>query len=191
MLAINSDFLLTHKDDLNEMFRAYIEDINPFIVQFEVLKNEFPVELQNEIRAIYNHLVRASIAENEETVERNIQKIKSHTKRALLDCYKYSCLIFSDNYDSFFEKYKGVDLSYLEEGNFLPTIHSLYNDAKKSYYKAKIAETSNIGDQEKFELYQDAYNKYVVVDSKLSSVENQAAFLKHKATKKEIFSIVI
>lgn len=60
---VDSSFLFSYKKELDEAFRNYLEVINPFIVQFEVLRNEFPIELQNEIRAIYGHLARASIAE--------------------------------------------------------------------------------------------------------------------------------
>ena len=92
--TVDSNFLLAHKEQLDEVFQVYLDDINPFIVQFEILKNEFPIELQNEIRAMYGHLARAAIAATPEEAERNLAKIKSHTKRALLDCYKYSCIIF-------------------------------------------------------------------------------------------------
>ena len=114
--TVDSNFLLAHKEQLDEVFQVYLDDINPFIVQFEILKNEFPIELQNEIRAMYGHLARAAIAATPEEAERNLAKIKSHTKRALLDCYKYSCIIFSDQYEEFFRDYHGVDLTYLEDG---------------------------------------------------------------------------
>jgi len=184
----DSSFLVSYKQDLDEVFKAYLEDINPFIVQFEILKNEFPIELQNEIRAIYSHLARASIAETPEITERNIQKIKSHTKRALLDCYKYSCIIFTDNYFDFFERYKGVDLSFLEDGKFLPEVQALYNDAKEHYFEAKKAETSNISEETHFEMFQTAYNKFVALEKRIYSVENSASFLKHKATHKDVIS---
>ena len=50
--TVDSNFLLAHKEQLDEVFQVYLDDINPFIVQFEILKNEFPIELQNEIRAM-------------------------------------------------------------------------------------------------------------------------------------------
>ena len=106
----NSSFLIKYQGDIDEVFRIYLEDINPFIVQFEVLKNEFPIEVQNEIRAIYGHLVRASLAKTDEEAKNNIQKMRSHTKRALLDCFKYSCIVITDMYNDFFEHYKNVDL---------------------------------------------------------------------------------
>lgn len=181
----DSSFLTEYKRDLDEIFRAYLEDINPFIVLFETQKNEFPIELQNEIRAMYGHLARAAIAETPDQAERNIQKIKSHTKRALLDCFKYSCVIFSDSYTDFFKRYEGVDLSYLEDGRFLPEIYAHYNRAKKAYFEAKRAETSNMSEDQLFDLFQDAYNQFASLDKRLCSVEDSASFLKHKATKRD------
>lgn len=102
---VDTAFLGKYQESIDEVFRIYHEDINPFVVQFEILKNEFPIEIQNEIRAIYGHLVRASIADNDKDVERNIEKMRSHTKRALFDCFKYSCILISDKYHAFFERY--------------------------------------------------------------------------------------
>lgn len=67
-IDVDTAFLEKYQESINEVFRIYHEDINPFIVQFEILKNEFPIEIQNEIRAIYGHLVRASIADNVRTL---------------------------------------------------------------------------------------------------------------------------
>ena len=49
---IDSAFLVKYKDQLDEVFRTYIEDINPFIVKFESQKYVFPVEVLNEIREV-------------------------------------------------------------------------------------------------------------------------------------------
>lgn len=187
---VDSSFLGQYYEELNETFSTYINVINPFIVQFEILKNEFPVELQNEIRAIYGHLSRAALAENEDDVKRNVQRIKSHTKRAVLDCYKYSCIIFTDHYTEFFERYKGVDLSYLNNGTFLNEIHKLHKVASDKLRTAKKAETSNISEQDLFELYDDAYNCFAGLDQKLQEAEESATFLKHRATRKDRLTVV-
>lgn len=187
---VDSSFLGRYHEELNEAFSTYINVINPFIVQFEILKNEFPVELQNEIRAIYGHLSRASLAKKEDEVKRNIQKIRSHTKRAVLDCYKYSCIIFTDHYTDFFERYKGVDLSYLHDGTFLHETHCLHKAASEKLRAAKKAEISNVSDQDLFDLYEDAYNRFADLDQKLQEAEESAAFLQHRATTKDRFAKV-
>ena len=185
---VDSSFLFSYKKELDEAFRNYLEVINPFIVQFEVLRNEFPIELQNEIRAIYGHLARASIAETPQIAAKNVEKIKSHTKRALLDCYKYSCIIFIDNYNNFFERYKNVDLTYLNQGNFLPEVTKLYKNAVNLYFETKKLETSNTSEERQLDLYQDSYNQFVDLDKKLKAAETGASFLQHKATRKDVLA---
>lgn len=187
-LEIHSSVLSDYTELLDVIFRMYIEDINPFIVRFEVSKGEFPAELQNEIRAIYGHLIRASMADTPEQIQRNIEKMKSHSKRALLDCFKYTSILCSDNYDNFMKRYEGIDLTYLENGAFLPDVVTRCENARKSLQSAKIAETSNISEDDLFTLYQDAYKQFEDLNIKIQQAEKSAAFLQHKASKKDTVS---
>lgn len=129
-------------------------------MRFEVSKGEFPIEVQNEIRAIYGHLVRATMATSSDQVLRNIEKMKSHSKRALLDCFKYTSIICSDNYDDFMNRYENIDLTYLKNGQFLTDIVKRCREARKALQDAKVAETSNISEDDLFALYQDAYRQF-------------------------------
>lgn len=156
-VEINSAALAQESELLDTVFRMYIEDINPFIVRFEVTKGEFPAEIQNEIRAIYGHLARASMAETPEQVRSNIEKMKSHSKRALLDCFKYTSILCSDEYDAFMKRYENVDLTYLDNGNFLPDVVSCCKSAREALKNAKIAETSNISENDCVGLQRDTY----------------------------------
>lgn len=188
--TIDSSFLSKYKKEVDEAFRVYLEDINPFIVQFEILKNEFPIEVQNEIRSMYGHLCRAAIAQDEETILRNLEKVKSHSKRALLDCYKYSCIVFLDKYDEFFRQYKNVDLSYIDDGDFLHKINILHKDVSDTLHKAKVAELSNLSAENLSMEYQTAYQKAVEMYCKLEKAKQSAEHLKHRATTKDIISKV-
>lgn len=187
-IEINSSVLSEQSELLNTVFRMYIEDINPFIVRFEVSRGEFPIEVQNEIRAIYGHLVRATMSGTSDQVLRNIEKMKSHSKRALLDCFKYTSIICSDNYDDFMNRYENVDLTYLDNGQFLTDIVNKCRKARQSLQEAKIAETSNISEEDLFALYQDAYRQFEELNDKLQHAEDSAAFLQHKASKKDRLS---
>lgn len=187
-IEINSSVLSEQSELLNTVFRMYIEDINPFIVRFEVSKGEFPIEVQNEIRAIYGHLVRAVMSDSPEQVLRNVEKMKSHSKRALLDCFKYTSIICSDNYDSFMSRYKNIDLTYLENGHFLTDIVKQCKKARQSLRDAKVAETSNISEEDLFNLYQDAYRQFENLNERLQQAEESASFLQHKASKKDLLS---
>lgn len=184
-VEINSAALVQESELLDTVFRMYIEDINPFIVRFEVTKGEFPAEIQNEIRAIYGHLVRASMADTPEQTKSNIEKMKSHSKRALLDCFKYTSILCSDEYDAFMKRYENVDLTYLDNGNFLPDAVSCCKSAREALKKAKIAEMSNISENDLFDLYQEAYLKFEKLNEKINNAEENAKFLQHKATKKD------
>lgn len=187
-IEINSSMLSEQSELLNTIFRMYIEDINPFIVRFEVSKGEFPIEVQNEIRAIYGHLVRATMATSSDQVLRNIGKMKSHSKRALLDCFKYTSIICSDNYDDFMNRYENIDLTYLKNGQFLTDIVKRCREARKALQDAKVAETSNISEDDLFALYQDAYRQFEELNDELQQAEESAAFLQHKASKKDMIS---
>lgn len=187
-IEINSSMLSEQSELLNTIFRMYIEDINPFIVRFEVSKGEFPIEVQNEIRAIYGHLVRATMATSYDQVLRNIEKMKSHSKRALLDCFKYTSIICSDNYDDFMNRYENIDLTYLKNGQFLTDIVKRCREARKALQDAKVAETSNISEDDLFALYQDAYRQFEELNDELQQAEESAAFLQHKASKKDMIS---
>lgn len=187
---VDTAFLEKYRESVNDVFRIYYEDINPFIVQFEILKNEFPIEIQNEIRAIYGHLVRASIAHNDEDVERNIAKMRSHTKRALFDCFKYSCILISDKYNAFFKRYQGIDLTYINRGHFIHDIQQKYHQATKQLKAAKELELSNVSEDQLVTEYQQAYQLFADIDDQLNQAESDAAFLKHRATRRDVIAIV-
>ena len=148
-------------------------------------KNEFPAEVLNEIRAISGHIVRVAIAENDEDVSRNIKKMKAHSKRALLDCLKYIGIIYHDEYIDFMKRYESVDLTYIDNGNFIRNAVKLYNESVELWQKAKISETSNISEEELYNQYQDAYEHYIQLHELLTRAEEDAAFLQHKASEKD------
>lgn len=58
--AIND---VTHNARIVEIYDAYINTISPFILQLETLGGEFPVEILNEIRAIFTYIARSSLTD--------------------------------------------------------------------------------------------------------------------------------
>lgn len=181
-------FLVNCSEDLTECFRMYLEDINPFVVEFEVEKGEFPIEIQNEIRAIYGHLCKAASAGNSGDAQENVKKIKSHSKRALLDCFKYCCIVCIDKYDDFMKRYEGVDLSNVDNGKFLPDIENTCRTAKDQLIAAKEMELKGKPDEELFFAYQQAYNAANKIKDKLIIAEEKATYFKRKATRRDVIS---
>ena len=79
--------------ELEEIYSQYHNSIKIFIGQLEVLQNKFPVEILNEIRAVFSHIAKAYVCESEEVAWKNVNKAKGHIKRAQLDAYKYRDII--------------------------------------------------------------------------------------------------
>lgn len=184
--TIDSSFLVKFQHQLNRIFDIYLNDVSALTLQYETMCGEFPISVQNEIRAAFTHLARASIAESHDVVERNVDKIESHMKRALLDCHKYICIAVLDQYDEFFAKYDGVDLSYLDNGSFLPFIHQLHQTASKTLVEARKLELANTDENKLYAAFQDAYNLFSELHEALLQADTNAEFIKHKATKKEL-----
>lgn len=184
--------LKNYKDELNCLLSEYANVVNPLIVEYEVEKNEFPIEILNEIRAIIGHIVRATATKNEIEVLENIKKAHSHVKRAALDGYKYLCVVYDDRYWDFYARYDTVDWV----GSKLQCdIHNM-NEKRKSAVellrKAKNSEAmendsqrTNITGQEHFkkttslkqmyklayEEYRDLYNMIFLLDKKIADLE--------------------
>jgi len=77
-----------YNDRINEIHYKYVSIISPFIMQIEVLDGEYPVEILNEIRAVFTHLSKSHLSGDNDAVDRNLSKADAHIKRAILDCYK-------------------------------------------------------------------------------------------------------
>ena len=108
-IDIDVDALNSYKEELNALLSEYANIVNPLIVEYEVEKNEFPIEMLNEIRAIVGHIVRATATKDDKEISENIRKAHSHVKRATLDGYKYLCVIYDERYWDFFARYDTVD----------------------------------------------------------------------------------
>lgn len=181
----DASFLSDHYDELNYCFQMYMDVINPFIVQFEIEKGEFPIEIQNEIRSMYGHLCRAAISGDKKDIDDNIRKIKSHTKRAMLDCYKYCCIIYTDMYSDFMKQYDNIDLTFIDNGRFLPRLNKTYQEAKDKIIEAKKCELKGLPDDRLFEMYQESFIAANKIKELILSAQEDADFLQNKALKKE------
>lgn len=87
-------------------------------------------------------------------------KAESHIERIILDCYKFLNVSLYDKVIKDFDKnYKGVDLSYIDNGDFIIKHRKL---SKEIIIKLKEAKTkeSDENKSESISLYQEVYNKY-------------------------------
>ena len=184
---------MTHTERLKKISKEYLEIICPYLLQYEMLTQEFPVAVLNEIRSAFTHIAKYYVTESDKEKEKSIKKTEDHFKRILRDCYKYVCSAYDDEYLRFGETYKGIDLSLINDGDFLP---KLEETRKKAVEKLSIARTRELDtgikeiDETKFEnellkLYQDAYIEYANLYEIIAEAQVHAEKLRKKTIEKE------
>lgn len=173
-----------------EIYDAYINTISPFILQLESLDGEFPVEILNEIRAIFTHISRCSLAETAEVYEDNIVKAERHVKRAILDCHKYMCVAYDEHYKRFDELYKNIDLSVVDNGDFLIDLCQKRKTAVRLLQDAKRFELAGKDDRTVYDSYANAYNAYSDVYNLVENSYGKLERAKRRASKKDIIAAV-
>lgn len=122
-----------------KIYWQYQNIIAPFIAELEVRDNEYPIEIFNEIRSVFTHLSRYKLQKS----DKDISAAKSHSKRAILDCYKYLCISMEEKIYKFRNEYKGIDLGLADNGKFLPELNRLELKAKNAFKLAKETAIKN------------------------------------------------
>lgn len=152
--------LIDLTDDINEIYSQYLNVICPFIVALETDDTEFPIEILNEIRALTTHMARYQLATDDPAKQvENVKLAKRHIKRAILDCFKYSCLSIGLKHRSLRDDYKSADLHLIDNGSFLSKLVEKEHDAREKLLKAKEAEIDgNTSTDALYVLYQEAYD---------------------------------
>lgn len=163
------------------IYRQYQDTIAPFIAELEVRDTEYPIEIFNELRAVFTHLARYKLQGSDD----DLKSSESHTKRAILDCFKYMCISYAEELYTFRKSYRHVDLKLANNGIFLPELDRLERISKNLYRKAKFAEIRKsvkihgihkpISDDKLYTLFEDAYNAYKTTSDLL--VTSQEAIL--------------
>ena len=181
---------VTRNTRIVEIYDTYVNTISPFILQLETLDGEFPVEILNEIRAIFTHISRCSLAEKSEVYEDNVVKAERHIKRAILDCHKYVCVAYDEHYRRFDRLYKSVDLSVVDNGDFLIDLCQKRKHAVHLLQSAKQLDLNGGTDNEVYAAYADAYNAYSDVYKLIEDSYDKLEKAKRRASRKDIISVI-
>ncbi len=184
--------------ELRDIYAQYHNSIKIFITQLECLQNKFPVEILNEIRAVFSHIAKIYVCERKDVALENITKAKGHMKRAQLDAYKYMCYAYLQYYNNFRELYRDVNLYHVNNGDFILQLSKLYSESIAKTAKAKEIENTAEDSASSYEAYEEAYCTYaelykLINDNlqyivKLKQNENKE---KMKATIATVVSIVL
>lgn len=172
------------------IYNTYLSVIAPFIIQLEVLDGEFPIEILNEVRAIFTHLARCSVTDDSNVYEENIVKSERHVKRAVLDCFKYLCVAYDEHFRAFSRLNRNVDLSYVSNGEFLRKLNELHAEAVKNKTAAQTKELRAENMEDVFDDYEKAYNSYAAVYNCIQDSSESIDYFKHKAVAKDTLNII-
>jgi len=157
----NPDFF----KDLIPLYETYNGVIKPLVAEIEVRFEKFPLSIFNEIRAFNDHVSRCySKPDDKEWIDKQISKAKNHIERIVLDCYKYlNVSLYDSVIKKFDRKYKGVDLSVINNGDFFIKHRELTKDIILNLKKAKSQESKEDKSQS-VALYQLVHNKYTELE---------------------------
>lgn len=168
------DRLMPYKEKIEMLLADYGDSLIPHLVEYEVELSCFPVEVLNEIRAIYAHLYRASVSDDDKDIGGNIEKALSHSKRASLDCYKYLCVAYDERFHAFFKRYNYVNWGKSKLLGEIDRINSLRGEAVSLLRDAKEMESKEDKSQitsydQKYKL---AYEKYCELSTEVKKLEH-------------------
>jgi hypothetical protein len=188
--------LATDEVRIRDIHKTYIEVICPYIIQYETLANRFPTEILNEIRAVFTHLSKHNLSDDILIKDKNLSKAEGHIKRAILDCYKYICTVYEDEYYKFDKRYRNTDLSFADNGEFLPKLLELRKNAINLLLDARktdfyIDSDDEATADESYRKYEKAYVAYSSVYKLITDSYKILENLRRKAVTKNIISIAI
>ena len=123
---------------------------------------------------------KSHLFDDDVAVEHNLSKADGHVKRAVLDCYKYLCLAYNDKYKEFDKNYENVDLSEIDNGEFLPLLCKKRKAAIQRLTRAKELELSSSGEEILYNAFEEAYNAYADVYNFISDSFENLERLKQK-----------
>lgn len=166
------------------IYLQYQNVIDPFIAELEVRDKEYPIEIFNEIRAIFTHLARYKIQKN----EKDVLSAEKHVKRAILDCYKYLCFSIAEQIHKFRIDYRTVDLKLADNGKFLPQLNKLDSLAQKALQKAEIK--NEVTEEDLYIYFEDIYNAYSELDKFIENSNEAIAFASFHSKKNNWITII-
>lgn len=150
---------------LTPLYNKFNVVIKPLIAEIEVRFEFFPISIFNEIRAFNDHVSRCYLKpDDEEWINNQIHKAEGHIERIILDCYKFLNVSLYDSVIKKFDKeYKGVDLSNINNGDFLIQHKKIAREIIISLKEAKSKEVSE-DKSESIAIYEKVHNKYTELE---------------------------
>lgn len=149
----------TDSNRIKEIFSTYNTTVKPLIATIEASYEQFPIQIFNEIRALFDHIARCYNPNiNAESINNEINRSESHLYRIMFDCFKFLNVKAKDEVNKFERQTKNVDLPSISNGEFYPEYKKLSKLAFNFAKEAKKYESFN--KDKSLELFEKAYNTY-------------------------------
>ena len=153
--------MLDHfSDEVASLYNdLYTDTFKVLYAQVEAIYEDIQAPILNEIRAFNDHISRCYWKDvTPQGIEENINKARSHLKRAILDCYKFLDVWYYEQIGLIEKRFHRVDLSTIDNGAFLIAYLDKKQNAIRYTRNAKKIETRNF-DESLIE-YEKAYQAY-------------------------------
>ena len=127
---------------LLELYELYSNTLKPLLAEVESTLQELPIVLLNEIRMFNDHISRCyRIGVTNDFISDNLEKAKSHLKRAVFDCFKHLNIYYHDLALKFEHDCKNIDLTTIGNGEFYINYKKIRQAAINPDREAKSFET--------------------------------------------------
>lgn len=180
---VNAENWRGHEDRINQIFSLYESKVNGLVSVYNSVTGEFPAGVLNELRDIFAHMTQSLMTDDPEKVEHQLERAQAHCKRAAVDGFKYAVTAYSEIYEDFEEKYKDVDLSYVDGGRLLPRLIKQSTAAGQAMTEARLVESGVHTDDQMYKAYEEAYNRFTELYVSVMDALDVAEPLKLKAEK--------
>lgn len=143
---------------LSELYRPYTEVIKPLLALIEAEREEFPLPLYNEVRALNDHVARI-LSDECTNPEEEFNRAQRHISRLNLDCFKWLNITFEEKLSAFRKDLRNIDFTKINNGEFYTPFKRHIIEAKRLVKEAKILESKG-ATQDALVSYQKAFNEY-------------------------------
>lgn len=185
---MNPDFLKR----LAPLYNRYNEVIKPLIAEIEVRFESFPTSIFNEIRAFNDHISRCYLKPDDDSwVNVQINKAEGHIERMVLDCYKFlNVSLYNSVIKKFDKEYKGVDLSNINNGDFLIQHKKIAREIVVRLKEAKSKEVLE-DKSESIAIYEEVHNKYTELEDLIEQNCRNLFWAKSKFYVNKVWKVIL
>ena len=177
---------------LAPLYDKYNSVIKPLIAEIEVRFESFPTSIFNEIRAFNDHVSRCYLKPDDSAwVDAQIRNAEGHIERIILDCYKFLNVSLYDSVIKKFDKnYKNVDLSTIDNGDFIIKHKQITKDIVIKLKEAKSKEVLE-DKRESIALYEEVHNKYTELENLIENNCRNLFWAKGKFCLNKIRNVIL